>query len=228
MEPQGMLEWLFGEAEQQAQAPGQDRAVRQRFPSPETADTAAQRGETKAACGGVVTLHIYDLSPSFVYPNTVGRALGTGAFHVGVEIYGNEWTFTGSDGVIRTKPKREWGTHVYRESLEMGRTKLSESEVKNLCLRMRKRWRAPNYELYTRNCCHFSNELCINLSVGPIPTWLTSLAGGLATLSETAQELPSMGGFFYSAFPGGQTASSGQSPAKAKIKLPDTSRFGGA
>jgi len=132
------------------------------------------------------TLHIYDLCGELVIPNTIGRALGTGAFHVGVEVYGEEWTFNAGDGVTKHMPKKCWGSHVYRESIQMGTTELSRQDVHNLCFRMWKRWKAPCYNLYSRNCCHFADSLCINLGVGPMPTWLNSLASGLAAVSEVS------------------------------------------
>merc|ERR1712060_603032 len=38
-------------------------------------------------------------------------------------------------------------------------------------------WPGSDYDLLRHNCCHFSDALCQALGVGPIPGWVTSLAG---------------------------------------------------
>jgi len=138
----------------------------------------------------VVTLHVYDLSSTFVHVNTACRAWGGfGAFHVGVEVHDLEWTFSADCGVSHQKPLEPWGTHVFRESLEIGSTNMSAEEVHNLCFMMWKKWKPASYELYTRNCCHFADALCIELGVGSIPDWTNNLAKGLGVLSKGVGEL---------------------------------------
>ncbi|CAE7347939.1 unnamed protein product, partial [Symbiodinium necroappetens] len=38
-------------------------------------------------------------------------------------------------------------------------------------------WQGEDYDILHRNCCHFSDMLCRRLGVGPIPDWITNLAG---------------------------------------------------
>ena len=37
-------------------------------------------------------------------------------------------------------------------------------------------WSGPDYDVLSRNCCHFTQELCTRLGVGPAPEWLNLLA----------------------------------------------------
>jgi len=136
-----------------------------------------------------VTLHVYDLGPSFQGMNMVGRAIGTGVFHAGVEVYGQEWSFCcGQDGEYRTGifcvPPRGCVAHVYREPIQMGNTHLSEAQVRDLIKKLYREWPGRDYDLLRRNCCHFSAEFCRRLGVGDIPSWITSLAGVGAMLHD--------------------------------------------
>jgi len=129
-----------------------------------------------------VILHIYDLVSALAGPNIVAKAVGTGAYHAGVEVYGREWSFSCcGDGPYRSGifwvPPRGCEAHVYREPVMMGRTTKTESEVKALIDRLYREWPGAEYDLLRHNCCHFSDALCIELGVGPIPPWVTSLAG---------------------------------------------------
>eukprot|EP00746_Dinoflagellata_sp_MGD_P090654 gnl/MRDRNA2_/MRDRNA2_35819_c0_seq1.p1 gnl/MRDRNA2_/MRDRNA2_35819_c0~~gnl/MRDRNA2_/MRDRNA2_35819_c0_seq1.p1 ORF type:complete len:295 (+),score=37.78 gnl/MRDRNA2_/MRDRNA2_35819_c0_seq1:57-941(+) len=132
--------------------------------------------------GAPVTLHVYDVgrSPHIQKLNNVLSFFNTGAFHTAVEVYGNEWSFGGHDmqgrtGVCRHEP-RACQQHIYREALPMGRTKLTESEVEELIERKRKEWCGTDYDMLGNNCTHFSNQLCLELSVGPVPVRLRNLA----------------------------------------------------
>ena len=58
-----------------------------------------------------------------------------------------------------------------------GETPMSEAQVLQLIAKMEETWLGPSYDLLHRNCCSFSNELCINLGVGPLPGWVNALAG---------------------------------------------------
>ena len=51
-------------------------------------------------------------------------------------------------------------------------------------LEMSKVWRGREYNLLRRNCCHFSDALCVRMGVGPIPTWVHRLADAGAALSD--------------------------------------------
>lgn len=128
-----------------------------------------------------VTLQIYDAGGTEMVKNvnTLLRAVGTGAFHTGVEVYGKEWSFgftnDGSSGIFSCPP-RCCKTHAYREAVPMGETDLSQVEVEELLMRLASNWRGAHYDVLRRNCTHFSEEFCRKLGVGPIPAWVGNIA----------------------------------------------------
>lgn len=126
-------------------------------------------------------MHIYDVfaDDRVEAVNDVLHTLGTGAFHAGVEVYGEEWSygFTPMEsGLVVCGPKSN-PAHRYRESIVMGTTPLSLAEVETLLLQMAKEWPGQAYDLLLHNCCHFCDALCIRLGVGALPVWVTNLAG---------------------------------------------------
>jgi len=138
-----------------------------------------------------VTLHIYDVpsNPTALKLNGLLRALGTGAFHAGVEVFGVEWSFganhegDGGTGVFTAPPKGCEG-HTYRESLFMGHTALTEDEARAMIGRLSKVWLAKDYDILRKNCCHFSDILCQKLQVGSIPSWVRNLSGAARALDD--------------------------------------------
>jgi len=135
-----------------------------------------------------VVLHIYDVSeaPALQAVNKALRAVGTGAFHGAVEVYGQEWSYGGVEegtGVFSCPPKG-CTAHVYRESVPMGQTAMSHSEVNLLLAELEQEWPGRDYDLLAHNCCHFSEELCKRLQVPEaFPKWVKSLAGAGAKVS---------------------------------------------
>jgi len=136
-----------------------------------------------------VMLHVYDIGTGGGGRaiNQLLRPLGTGIFHCGVEVYGQEWSYSDTttgdgDGVFCSKPRMCNG-HSYSESVSMGRTTTPESEVLQLVGMLKKDWRVSAYDLLAHNCCHFSNEFCQRLGVGSIPAWVVNLAGAGACVA---------------------------------------------
>mmetsp|Transcript_5878 Transcript_5878/g.16807 ORF Transcript_5878/g.16807 Transcript_5878/m.16807 type:complete len:227 (+) Transcript_5878:49-729(+) len=140
---------------------------------------------------GRVTLHVYDAGMSELVRgmNHILRPFGSGAFHCGVVVYGSEWSYSNvqaseggpvaGTGVFDCDPMQCEG-HRYLETVEMGETSLRDGEVAALLAQLREEWPVAAYDTVTRNCCHFSSELCCRLGVGDIPPWVTSLAAGFA------------------------------------------------
>ncbi|CAG8520637.1 22125_t:CDS:2 [Cetraspora pellucida] len=93
----------------------------------------------------------------------IGYMFGIGVFHSGVEIYDKEYNFGGHD-------------FETTDSVLMGHTSLSREEVKNVIDGLSKEWSGNSYNLLTRNCNHFTSELC-NILVGkPAPNWINRAA----------------------------------------------------
>jgi hypothetical protein len=128
-------------------------------------------------CGGVLVQRFNSL----LYP------LGLGAFHAGVEVYDMEFSFAyntqrGATGVYCSPPRKS-PSHSYRLSVDMGFTEMTLEQVRLLLQRLKAEYPSNRYHILRRNCCHFSDELCRLLGVGPLPSWVLNLAGGAALLS---------------------------------------------
>eukprot|EP00747_Dinoflagellata_sp_TGD_P180447 gnl/TRDRNA2_/TRDRNA2_32920_c0_seq1.p1 gnl/TRDRNA2_/TRDRNA2_32920_c0~~gnl/TRDRNA2_/TRDRNA2_32920_c0_seq1.p1 ORF type:complete len:579 (+),score=118.28 gnl/TRDRNA2_/TRDRNA2_32920_c0_seq1:1-1737(+) len=126
-----------------------------------------------------VELHIYDLGRMVGVLNEATMLLaGMGAFHVGLEVYGDEWSYrrceAPEEGVICTEP-RVHPAHVYRRSVNLGKTPLSERDVLARIISMKHAWRGESYDLLTRNCVHFASALALELGVDSVPNWVVSL-----------------------------------------------------
>lgn len=183
-----------------------------------------------------VTLHVYDIGVpghgggsrgGVAAMNKLLRLLGTGAFHCGIEIHGREWSFRATDvgtGIFWEQPRRCLG-HTYRESVPMGEIRLSEGHVLRLLKLMEGEWWGITYDTLTRNCCHFSDELCQLLGVGSIPAWTTSLASTGDALMRTGKRLGCKGSFLCMPsddFLGLQP----RSPSPRAFGSPNRARFG--
>eukprot|EP00927_Polykrikos_kofoidii_P051015 TRINITY_DN44830_c0_g1_i1.p1 TRINITY_DN44830_c0_g1~~TRINITY_DN44830_c0_g1_i1.p1 ORF type:complete len:352 (+),score=79.84 TRINITY_DN44830_c0_g1_i1:65-1057(+) len=136
----------------------------------------------------LVTLHIYDVGTdaSVAEVNKILQAVGTGAFHGGVEVFGQEWSYGYSDegtGVFCCEP-RECQAHRYRESIAMGETIMTPRQVGVILDRLMKEWVGTQYDLLNRNCVLFCDAMIRKLGVGPMPTWVSNLAGAGATLRD--------------------------------------------
>jgi hypothetical protein len=127
--------------------------------------------------GFPVRLHVYDVTTNKAVGilNKGLRKVGAGAYHAAVEVHGQEWSFGLLDGpgcgIFDDEPMR-CEMHAYRESVDMGTTALSANEFAALIERMSPDWPGSSYSLTGRNCCTFSNALCLELGVGEIPAWV--------------------------------------------------------
>lgn len=137
-----------------------------------------------------VSLHIYDVGTdvNIQKVNEYLTAVGTGAFHGGIEVYHKEYSYGYSEegtGVFECPPKG-CTAHHYRESHKIGTTKMSEDEVVQTVEDLRREWPGKEYDLLRHNCVIFSDILSQRLGVGAIPAWCTNLAGAGATLQDGA------------------------------------------
>mmetsp|Transcript_19487 Transcript_19487/g.39295 ORF Transcript_19487/g.39295 Transcript_19487/m.39295 type:complete len:205 (-) Transcript_19487:312-926(-) len=127
-----------------------------------------------------VMLHVYDLGQNVEVQamNVVLGALGSGAFHCGIEVYGQEFSFNWKpqgSGVFRCRPRQCPG-HSYRTSIHMGDVDLTFEEVEGLMSRLKAEWPGSSYHILNRNCCTFCDAFCRLVGLGPIPYWTRNLA----------------------------------------------------
>ncbi|BAM39692.1 uncharacterized protein TOT_010001146 [Theileria orientalis strain Shintoku] len=136
------------------------------------------RKESNRPIYGHVYLNIYDLENVNKFVNIIANTIGAAAYHAGVEIYGCEYNFgytsSGGTGVMQSFP-RHHASHVYRKSLDLGRTRFSPEEVKQIVESLKKDWPGKQYNILKRNCLNFADELCVRLEVGKIPEWVMGL-----------------------------------------------------
>jgi hypothetical protein len=142
-----------------------------------------------------VLLHVYDVRSGLlqdandVLAFSMDKAAVGGAFHAGVEVFGSEWSY-GTLGV-RCDPPRTITGHVYRCSLLLGETDLSEEEVAEQLCEIVQEWSAHEYEFLGHNCCTFARELVERLQVGPLPPWVDRFARvldqGVTAATETSK-----------------------------------------
>jgi hypothetical protein len=129
-----------------------------------------------------VVLNVYDLGEEWQNMNGVFcdmLKIG-GAFHVGLEVFGVEWSFS-HDGVVYSQA-RQHEVHVYRKSMTMGYTNYDEDEVLEIVESMaRTSWPGSSYNLLGRNCCAFCRELCMNLlGRDKMPAWIDRMGNAFA------------------------------------------------
>merc|ERR1719159_1930132 len=117
--------------------------------------------------------------------NDIFRPVGTGIFHAGVEVLGQEWSYghavSGRTGVYTCPPTCNL-QHSHRESIDMGKTALSRKQVWELIERLSAEWLGTEYDLLTHNCVHFSDALLRGLGLASVPEWVSHLAGTGARL----------------------------------------------
>lgn len=135
-----------------------------------------------------VYVNIYDLCPcnSVLAPKWSPLKFG-GAFHAGVEVSTDEYSFQGSQlaqyrglpGVWRCDPRNapEAMEHgKFRQAVLLGNTTLSASQIALVIEDMKVEYTIETYDLLARNCVHFCNDFCARLGVGRLPQWLSRVA----------------------------------------------------
>lgn len=129
-----------------------------------------------------IWLHVYDLGPVTSRLNElVLRGANLGAFHAGVEVLNTEWSFMGFydawddhelSGVVQNSP-RQHPSYIFRESLFMGISSLSASDIEGIIRKMCARWRAHSYHWVSCNCIDFAEELVAAVgATQPFPAYL--------------------------------------------------------
>jgi len=130
-----------------------------------------------------VRLHVYDLS-------AFTRMLNLPVFHLGIEVYQREHSFT-SRGVVSTRPGDN-KAYRHREVVTMGHTDLTGKQVYHLLTKMKRSWAGHSYDLLSRNCVTFSVAFCRLLGIKrPIPSEFSRFAAvNCASCATPAREEP--------------------------------------
>ncbi|XP_071708665.1 deSI-like protein At4g17486 [Rutidosis leptorrhynchoides] len=122
-----------------------------------------------------VYLNVYDLTPINGYAYWVGL----GVYHSGVQVHGVEYAFGAHEhsttGLFEVDPRKCPG-FTFRKSILIGRTDFGPREVRGFIEKLAAEYSGNSYNLITRNCNHFCNDLCQRLTKKPIPSWVNRLA----------------------------------------------------
>ncbi|KAG2499606.1 hypothetical protein HYH03_002547 [Edaphochlamys debaryana] len=124
--------------------------------------------------------------------NSITRELNLGGvFHGAVEIDGEvEYSFgycESGTGVYACRARQN-SLYTYRENIPLGEAHKTKQELKEIISRFKRSWPGTSYDLLTRNCCHFCEELCAVLEVPPPPPWLNRFAAGADAVSRASAE----------------------------------------
>ncbi|MBA0747759.1 hypothetical protein Gogos_004645 [Gossypium gossypioides] len=122
-----------------------------------------------------VYLNVYDLTPI----NGYAYWFGLGIYHSGVQVHGVEYGFGAHEhsatGIFEVKPRQCPG-FTFRKSILIGRTDLGPKDVRSFMEKLATDYSGNTYHLITKNCNHFCNDVCIQLTGKPIPSWVNRLA----------------------------------------------------
>ncbi|KAL2653786.1 hypothetical protein R1flu_021914 [Riccia fluitans] len=123
-----------------------------------------------------IYLNVYDLTPmnGYVY------WIGLGIFHSGIEVHGSEYAFGAHDfptsGVFEVEPRSCPG-FTFRRSILLGTTDLSPQDFRSFIEAVADNYYGNSYHLLTKNCNHFTNDVCCLLTGKEVPGWVNRLAG---------------------------------------------------
>ncbi|RZB56886.1 DeSI-like protein isoform D [Glycine soja] len=125
--------------------------------------------------GSLVYLNVYDLTPA----NNYLYVFGVGIFHSGIEVHGMEYGFGAHEyptsGIFEVEPRSCPG-FIFRRSVLLGSTDMSSSEFRSFIERLSGKYHGDSYHLIAKNCNHFTDEVCQQLTGKPIPAWINRLA----------------------------------------------------
>lgn len=134
-----------------------------------------------------VTLHVYDiLGPGqHAGDNGTVELRGTGAFHLGLEVAGLEWSYGYAEsgtGVFQYSPLG-CEAHSYRGVVELGYTQLDAEEALARVRSLQEAWKGTDYDPLRHSCCDFVTAACDALGAARPPTWVRDLGAAGATLT---------------------------------------------
>ncbi|KAH0851789.1 hypothetical protein HID58_094462, partial [Brassica napus] len=120
-------------------------------------------GRKKKAGSVPVYLNVYDLTPI----NGYAYWLGLGVYHSGVEVHGVEYGFGAHEhsttGIFEVEPKQCPG-FTFRK------TDLDPEKVRAFMEKLSEEYSGNTYHLITKNCNHFCNDVCVQLTRRSIPS----------------------------------------------------------
>ncbi|KAJ0048539.1 hypothetical protein Pint_15810 [Pistacia integerrima] len=80
-----------------------------------------------------------------------------------------------TSGVFEVEPRSCPG-FIFRRSVLLGSTNMSRSEFRSFMEQISGKYHGDTYHLIAKNCNHFTEEVCLQLTGKPIPGWVNRLA----------------------------------------------------
>lgn len=111
------------------------------------------------------------ISPPYSVISTASQESTDLELWVWCQIYNEEWSYGFCDfgtGVFSCAPKSN-PMYTYRETVILGRTRMTRTRVNQIINELSNKWAGTSYDLLSRNCNHFCEELCSRLGVHKIP-----------------------------------------------------------
>ena len=148
---------------------------------------------------------VVEIGKCFADMNSALHAVGTGAYHVGVEINGVEYAYGATSvphqtGVFTCFPRLSPG-YQYRTTIDLGERPLirrswvsvpstNDSQMtvyrevedfiegRTVMKEMSREYMGNDYDILRKNCCTFARQACLRLGVPDeeIPSWFRNLA----------------------------------------------------
>ncbi|XP_021893641.1 deSI-like protein At4g17486 isoform X3 [Carica papaya] len=141
--------------------------------SPSSSETREQANGGSSR--SLLYLNVYDLTPI----NNYLYWFGLGVFHSGVEVHGLEYGFGAHEystsGVFEVEPRSCPG-FIFRRSVLLGTINMSRSEFRLFIEKLSRKYHGNTYHLIAKNCNHFTDEVCKQLTGKPIPGWVNRMA----------------------------------------------------
>ena len=120
--------------------------------------------------GKVITVNVYDLHEN----NDTLYSWGLGFYHSGVQVDNEEFTFS-SGGVFSHSPKNVPDVK-FRESIKMGTFQGTSADFDRIISSLRESFPGSEYNVLTRNCNSFAEELVRRLLHKEIPLYINRMA----------------------------------------------------
>lgn len=130
---------------------------------------------------GFLTLHLSNCCSSTTFEyciiNHINQQLLFGSLMV--LVHGVEYAFGAHEhsttGIFEVEPKHCPG-FTFRKSILIARSDLGPKEVRALMEKLAEEYPGNSYNLISRNCNHFCNDVCLRLAGKQIPSWVNRLA----------------------------------------------------
>ncbi|KAG6394991.1 hypothetical protein SASPL_145582 [Salvia splendens] len=143
------------------------------FPISTSSDSSPREQKNSDKSQAPLYLNVYDLTPINNYLYWVG----CGVIHSGIEVslagFGaHEYP---TSGVFEVEPRGCPG-FLFRHAIHLGSTDMSHSEFRSFMEHLSNDYHGDTYNLISKNCNHFTDEVCQRLTGKFIPGWVNRLA----------------------------------------------------